>query len=440
MAITAAGVGSGLDIASIVNQLVSAERAPVQSRISAARAKVNTQISALGALKGALSNLKSKLSALGPGKQLEAVAATSSSSETFTAVAGKGAAAGSYDVEVVALAKAHKLVSQAYSGGANTVLGNGTVEISVGGQAFTVTLSDGHNTLGSLRDAINASQDNTGVTATLINDQDGARLLLTAKKTGTDNQIVLNTALFTMSEQQAAANAQVRIEGYDVYSQSNTVTGAVDGVTLTLYRPSDGQTGTLTIARDSGAGKSAIEDFVKAYNAVVSVVVSQTRYDAEAKKASTFTGDAAVRGVMQTLRGIAGGAAESGELTTLAELGIKTKTDGTLEIDSSRLTDVLSAKANAVTALFSGDGGIATRLSAAIDQLVKPGGTLDAKSNSLNANLKDLSVQQEALDRRIDGLQERYQKQFAGLDSLLGQMNATSSYLSQQLSSLSKLR
>ncbi|MFA5940111.1 MAG: flagellar filament capping protein FliD [Sinimarinibacterium sp.] len=439
MAISAAGVGSGLDIAGMVSQLVSAERAPVAQRISAARSTLNTQLSALGALKGALSSLQAKAELLTGGGKLDALKMTSSLPEVFTATAGSDAAAGSYEVEVVELAKAHKLASGAYAGGSGTVLGNGSVEISVGGGAFTVTLSDGNNTLAALRDAINAAEDNTGVSATLVNEAGGTRLLLTSDDSGTESQLVVTTGLLSFTEKQAATDAHIRVEGYDIYSQSNTVTDAVDGVTFNLLKASPGDIGTLSLTRDVEAGKAAIEDFAKAYSTVVSLIGVQTRYDADNKRAATFTGDAGVRGVMQTLRSIVGGSAAGGALSVLSEIGITTKADGTLIVDSSKLTEALEADPRAVETLFAGADGFATRLTATIEQMLGDSGQLDAKTDSANARLKDLTQQEDALARRMESLEARYTRQFTALDSLIAQMNATSSYLTQQLSALSNM-
>lgn len=439
MAISAAGVGSGLDIAGMVSQLVSAERAPVAQRISTARSTLNTQLSALGALKGALSSLQAKAELLAGGGKLDALKVVSSLSEVFTATAGAGAAAGSYQVEVVDLARAHKLVSGTYAGGSDTVLGNGNVQISVGGQAFTVTLSDGNNTLAALRDAINGAEDNTGVSATLVNEQNGTRLLLTSDESGTESQIGVTTGLLSFTAKQAASNAHIRVEGYDIYSQSNTVSGAIDGVTFTLLKASPGSVGTLSLTRDVDAGKAAIEDFAKSYSTVISLINLQTKYDADSKKAATFTGDAGIRGVLQALRSIVGGTAEGGALSALSEIGITSTTEGTLSVDGSKLQGALEADPRAVETLFGGANGFATRLTDSIERMLGDGGQLDGKTDTVNARLQDLTRQETALDRRMESLEARYMRQFTALDSLIAQMNATSSYLTQQLSALSNM-
>lgn len=434
--ISSLGVGSGLDIASLVSQLVAAERAPAQNRISTSQSQINVQLSAIGTFKGALSDVRSKLEALQTGA-LATLKASSTKPETFTASASGSAVAGEYGIEVVTLARAHKLVSGAHADGAGTVLANGDVGISVGGESFTVTLGDGNNTLADLQRMINAATDNTGVTATLVNEVGGTRLLLTSTTTGTDRQISVSGMAF--SEQQAATDAHLRIEGFDHYSGSNTVTDAIDGVTLKLVAAEPGVSHTLGVAYDADAASKAITAFVNSYNAAVNTISSLTRYDADKRQASALSGDSTVRGAMQALRGVFGEGNDGGALRFLSDIGIATQTDGTLKLDATALGDALAADRGAVAALLAGEGGYAERLTAVLDGIVGDDGQVTARTDSLQTRLKDLGRQQDALDLRMERVETRYRTQFTALDTLIAQMNSTSSYLTQQLASLANL-
>jgi flagellar hook-associated protein 2 len=436
--ISSLGVGSGLDIASLVSQLVAAERAPAQGRISTAQSRANLQLSAIGTFKGALSDVKAKLEALQTGA-LATLKAQSTKPEAFTASTSANAAAGSYDVEVVALAQSHKLASAAYADGAGSVLGNGDVEISVGGEAFTVTLTDGANTLADLLRMINEAAGNTGVTATLVNETGGTRLLLTSTQTGSTQQISVNGAGLSFTERQAASDAHVRIEGYDHYSASNTVSDAIDGVTLKLVAAEPGTTLQLNVAYDADAASKAITAFVNSYNAAINVINSLTRYDADKRQASPLTGDITVRGAMQSLRSIMAGGTESGSLRFLSDLGITTQTDGSLKLDSTRLTAALDSDRAGVAAMFKGDNSLAARMVGVIDGIVGDNGQVEARTDSLQARLKDLARQQEQLDVRMERVETRYRSQFTSLDTLIAQMNTTSSFLTQQLANLANL-
>jgi flagellar hook-associated protein 2 len=436
--ISSLGVGSGLDIATLVSQLVAAERAPAQSRISSAQTRANLQLSAIGTFKGALSDIKAKLEALNSGA-LATLKAQSGKPETFTASAATGAVAGSYDIEVLALAQSHKIASQAFVDGAASVLGNGDVEIGVGGASFTVTLSDGANTLADLRRMINDAADNSGVTATLVNESGGTRLLLTSTQTGAAQQISVSGGGLNFVERQSASDAHVRVEGYDRYAASNTIDDAIDGVTLKLVAAEPGATHALNIGYDAEAASKAITAFVNSYNAAMNVINSLTRYDADKRQASALTGDVTVRGATQSLRTILANGNDTGSLRFLSELGIATQTDGSLKLDSAKLTAALDGDRAGVAALFAGDNSLAGRLIATIDGVVGDDGQVEARTDSLQARLKDLSRQQDQLDLRMARVETRYRSQFTSLDTLIAQMNTTSSFLTQQLANLANL-
>jgi flagellar hook-associated protein 2 len=435
--ITSSGAVSGLDVASLVAQLVAAERAPADTRLTKAQSLAQTRISALGSLKSALASLQTAAQALKGGGAIAIPAVSSSQDTLFTATATAAAARGSFSVEVVALAQSSKLVSGAYTN-ADTSLGNGTVDITMGSKTFTVTLADGANSLGALRTAINNASDNPGVTATLVTESGGTHLLLTGNQTGAANGVSLSSSLLALTQTQAAGDAHVRVEGYDVYSASNQVSGAIGGVTLNLLKAEVGTTGTLTLSADNSAASKAIQEFVTRYNATVTTINALTRYDVDKKQAATLTGDGAAREAMASLRSVIGGTvAGAGSYAYLSQLGIKTGSDGTLSVDSAKLAEALAKDSAGVAKLFGGDNGFATRLDATIEGLIADNGRIDAQTDGLNARLKDIGHQRDALELRMTQVQARLLKQFTALDSLLTRMRTTSDFLTQQLSALS---
>jgi flagellar hook-associated protein 2 len=439
--ISSAGIGSGLDVSSLVSQLVAAERAPTANRLSTAQSKLNVQLSALGSFKGTLSGLQGKLSALMSGGSLGSVAATSSNEDVFTVTASDSASIGNYDIEVVSLAKASKQISGVYVDGADTVLGNGDVTIGVGADSFTVSLGDGANTLADLRNAINDAADNTGVTATLINESGGTRLLLTAKDTGVDHTVSVSSSLLGFTEKQAPQDAHLRVEGYDVYSASNTVTDAIDGVSITLLAEDPGNTASLKVSADTAAASDAIQSFVKSYNDTLTVIKALTKYDPDTGTAGSLNGDSTVRGAASQMRNIIGSiVSDAGSFSHLSQLGISIQTDGTLEVDDSKLSAALTTDRAAVERLFGGDNGIATRLDTALEGLIGDDGIIESRTESINSRLEDISDQTDALDRRMESVQARYLAQFTALDTLISQLTTTSDYLSQQLDSIAALR
>lgn len=443
MAISSSGIGSGLDVQSLVAQLVAAERAPVQNRLDLREIKTQSTLSALGVFKSALSNFQTALNALtGTGSSLGKLTTSSSKPELFTATTSTGAVAGSFGIEVMQLAVAGKIATSAYAS-ADSVVGSGTVTLSTGADSFTVTLTDGDNTLADLRDKINAASDNTGVSAAILNESGGARLILTSRETGVSNAVSLSSAaalgggsFINTSVINTALDALVEIDGFAYTSASNTIDEAVDGVRIQLLKAEVGTVGTLSLAQDSAASVTAVESLVKSYNALVGVVAQQTRFDPATKSAGPLIGDPAVRASMQQIRGLLGAASDSGAYRTLADLGIKTAKDGTLSLDSSKLSAALQADPTAVKNLFTGTEGVGARLKPVLEGMLGNGGRLEAGTDSLKARLEDIATRREALDVRMAAVERRYRAQFTALDTLLGQMQTTSAYLTQQLENL----
>ncbi|NKF21772.1 flagellar filament capping protein FliD [Solimonas marina] len=430
---TNAGVGSGLDLETLITNLVSAERSPTETRLTTKQSTLTTQLSAVGTFKATLANVQSKLAALQSGGTLATLTATSSDESIFTATASSSATRGSYDVEVVNLARANKQASSAFAS-SSTSLGAGDVQISVGSSAFTVTLDSSANTLTDLKNAINDSSNNTGVTATIINESGGARLLLTSNDTGTDHQISVNSSLISFTETQAAQDAHIRVDGYDVYSGSNTVDDAIDGVSINLQKAQAGTTETLNLALDNSSAKSAIQTFVTAYNAAMTTMAALTKYDPDSNTAAALNGDAMVRGAQSTLRNLVGGSfSGAGTYQYLSQLGITTETDGTLTIDDDKLSTALDADSGSVQKLFGGDDGLAAQLDTAIGRLVDDGGLVEARQDALQSRLDDISDQFDQLDTRMTSVEARYRAQFTALDTLISSMQTTSDFLTTQL-------
>jgi len=434
--ISSAGIGSGLDVNSLVTQLIAAEKQPAQQRLAAVESKAQVRLSALGSYRAALANLQSAAAALKTGGALSALSATSSDTSLFSASAS-GAASGSYGVEVVSLARANKFASGTYAS-ASTVLAAGDVTLAVGGESFTVSLS-GSDTLADLRDAINAASDNKGVTATIVNETNGSRLLLTAKQTGLDNAVSVTASPVSFTETQPALDAHVRVDGYDAYSAVNSISGVIDGVTLNLIKAAPGTTATLDVGVDAKSAADAVQKFVGAYNALIVTANSLSKYNTATNTAAALTGDVTVRSASQQLRSILSSAITGGGgLTQLSQLGITTATDGSLTLDSAKLTEALGDDFSAVQKVFSGSDGYATQLDTLLDGYLDTGGRIEAATKNEQARIDDIGEQKEALDRRMSMAEARYRAQFTALDTLMSQLQTTSEFLTNQLAALNR--
>ena len=462
MAITSTGIGSGIDVGGIVSQLVAAEGQPARNRLDRREAQTQATISALGGLKSSLNEFQSALGGLKDLDAFQARKATSGDSSIFTATADETASAGSYQIEVAQLAKGEKQAS-GYFASADATVGTGTLTFDVGGNSFDITVDSSNNTLAGIRDAINASPDNSGVTATTVNVDDPnnpgstvSRLILTADDPGKANTVTisavdddgtnadaaglsqLSTASGELETLEAAQDAIIRIDGQNVTRSSNSISDAIDGVTLELKKSDLGSTNSLDVALNTGAVKSKVESFIKAYNGLVQTTNQLSSYDPETGRAGALQGDATLRTISNQIRREMSDTVDgiNGVFDNLATIGVETQRDGTLSLDSAQLDEAMDADFDAIGQMFASEDGYATRLDALVDNYVGFNGILDSRTESLNNRIDDINDQREDLSRRLSSLESRLLAEFNAMDQVVGQLNSTGSYLSQQLSNL----
>jgi flagellar hook-associated protein 2 len=454
--ISSLGVGSGMDINSLVSQLVAAERAPKDSRLTREDAKLTAEFSALATLKGALAGLQSASRSLRDAESFALSRTVVSDEEFFTASGTGEAVPGSYDIRVEQLATAARLGSGVYPGGAGSVVGTGTLTIAVGTQSFDVVLTEDTDTLAQIRDEINSAAGNTVVRATLIGDASGSYLSLASLASGADQDITVSVTGATAGLQTlandlndfdadvdvAAQDAIVHVSGYEIHGATNSISGAIDGVTLNLKKVTAGtDTVSLAVQRDDAAIQKKAENFVAAFNAVAQQVKSLGRYDAATKTAGTLLGDSLLRGIDTQLRRMLSEpvAGTTGSYRTLTSLGIELTANGTLQLDAAKFKAALAADPDAAGRVFSSESGVAVRMSTFLDERLASSGEFAARDERLSTQRRRLEQDREALDARMLVLQQRYLKQFTAMDTMLAQLQSTSSYLTQQLEGLANL-
>lgn len=436
--ISFSGLGSGLDINSLVQQLVAAERAPTERQINVAGTAANAKLSAVGTISSSLGNLQTALEALSRSADTPAYTATAATGAGFTATAGSTASPGSYSVEVVSLAQRQKLASAGFS--ADATFGAGSLSITYGSDSIEVAVAAG-STLAQVAATVNQTAGDKGVTAAVVTADDGQHLVFNAVDAGTAGALAISassgleafaTGAGGMDAVVAATDAVVRVDGFERTASSNSIGDLIPGVTLNLTQATAGSTYTLTVAEDGSGLKTNLQAFVAAYNAANAVLRSASAYNAETRTASALTGDAMVRGLQQQLRSTIG--ANAGEFRTL---GISIAVDGTLNLDAARFDAARAADPALAAGVFGEEGSLSGRLASLLDsQLDSDTGTLSLRSDSLNDQIDGLSGQLDALDRRMAAVEARYLAQFTAMDSLVAQMQSTSSFLGQQLASL----
>lgn len=450
--ITSLGVGSGLDLSSLVSGLMAAEKAPLTA-LQSKQTKVESRISALGTLKSVLSALQTSASALIPGTGQTASAkfstfAVKSGDDTIaTATAGSGAAAASYSLSNITLASAEQLRKSETALGIPASGSNGTLSIKVGsGDSVDVSIAPGAS-LSDIAKAINNSE--AKLTASVINDGTNKHLVLTAEETGVANTISLTgsvgwegfnirpttapTNTNSWVSQQSAASASVDINGLTITSTTNSLTDAVSGVTINLLKASSSGT-SLKVTQDTTTSiTSALNSFVTAYNTAASSMKTQGAYNAATKVAGSLQGDATLRSAQSQVSNLLTTRYGTGDLQTLSDIGIALQKDGTLKLDATKLNKALTTNASAVSELVANVGsGFKTGLGNLIDST----GAITSATESANRLVKELKNRQQAMQLRLDNIQARYVKQFSSLDTLIAGMNQTSASLTSLLSNL----
>lgn len=447
MAISAAGLGSGLDIESIISGIMAVERRPLQL-IEQRQSDIQTKISAYGSLKSSISKFQDALNDLKSINSFQVFSTKSTDDSVFSASANSTAVEGVYEIGFLnsnpahQKALSHKIDSTGFADSSTATGVVGTMEIDVGGNSFTIDVDATNDTLSGIRDAINQSADNDNlVTATVINVDDGlggteSRLLITSKETGTDNTISLtdisgniSTGL-SLTSSQAAQNAVFTLDGYTVTSQSNTVKNAIQGVTINLEEKSDTNQ-TLTISYDEESVKESVQKFVDSYNDLANQLKSLRQ--------TQLSGDNTLVSIESRIRSILNTAPSglTGNYNYLSEIGIKTNKSGELSLDETELTNALDLDYSGVAELFANnDQGYVFRLEALTDDLLANEGIVKIRTDTLDDQKDSLEDRKFSVEYRLDLVEQRFRRQFTQLDTLLSSLSATGNYLNQQLANL----
>jgi flagellar hook-associated protein 2 len=449
--ITSTGIGSGLNIGAIVSSLTTAYGAAQTSQLTAQQTSLNAQVSAYGTFNSALETLQATLTTLEDPSQLAGFDATVADKTIASASTTTGAAAGQYSLEVQNLATSATLTSQPVSSSTATV-GTGTLNIEVGSASTSISINSSNNTLSDIAAAINSAPNNPGVTASIISAADGARLVLTGTSTGQANAITVTQSggdgglsslvydpadnVTNLTQTQAALDANFSINGFAATSASNVVTGALTGVTLNLAGVSAANTPTtLTIAPDTSAAQSSIGTFVTAVNGVLSSIQSLTGYNAATQTAGPLNGNATLEAFQNQLENILDtvNSGNSGGVTSLADLGITADANtGTLDSDTTTLSNALSGSLSSVGSLLGGTNGIATQINNLINGYTQPGGLLPTITQGLQSSLKNVASQQTALTAQLAIYSATLTTQYNAMDAAVAALKETQTYLTAE--------
>lgn len=443
---TITGVGSGFDTIGIVKALVDAEKAPKQSQITAQQKDTTIQLSAVGTVKASLETYRTAIAKLNSVSSFNGLTASSNDEKISKVTIDDKASSGKYALNVTQLATASKITSKVFEGGASASVNSSeqdqTLTISQSGDSYDVKIPAGA-TMQQTRDAINTQLQSKGISANVLTDANGSRLVIGSQTTGkgTDITISGDSELATGYDAgKAPVNAEYTIDDIAMESSSNKITSAISGVTLELL---DTKASTITVASNTDTLKTSVQSFVTAYNALLTSINTQTKVtatgDAATTTAGALTGDASMRQLVNGLRGELLQNSGTSSVGNLSQMGISTdQKTGLLTLDDTKWKAAVATPNGAIeiAKVFTGDTGLITRMTKATETYVGSSGLLAARATDLNTKLTALTTQQAALDRRMESMKTTLTAKYTAMDGLIAKINASSSSIMTTLNSL----
>ncbi|MDY7581426.1 flagellar filament capping protein FliD [Pseudomonas sp. CCI3.1] len=443
---TITGVGSGFDTIGIVKALVDAEKAPKQSQITAQQKDTTIQLSAVGTVKASLETYRTAIAKLNSVSSFNGLTASSNDEKISKVTIDDKASSGKYALNVTQLATASKITSKVFEGGASASVNSSeqdqTLTISQSGDSYDVKIQAGA-TLQQTREAINTQLQSKGISANVLTDANGSRLVIGSQTTGkgTDITVSGDSELATGYDAgKAPVNAEYTIDDIVMESSSNKITSAISGVTLELL---DTKASTITVASNTDTLKTSVQSFVTAYNALLTSINTQTKVtatgDAATTTAGALTGDASMRQLVNGLRGELLQNSGTSSVGNLSQMGISTdQKTGLLTLDDTKWKAAVATPNGAIeiAKVFTGDTGLITRMTKATESYVGSSGLLAARATDLNTKLTTLTTQQADLDRRMESMKSTLTAKYTAMDGLIAKINASSSSIMTTLNSL----
>lgn len=455
--ITSAGAASGIDLESIISASLSAKRTTFEAKIAKREAAAETTVSGLSQLKSALSTFKDTLDALaedGAFNQKSVTIKQDSDDPVFEVETSDDTSNGIYNIKVESLATGSRYESSSSAfTSSNQILATqtGKLTLSAGDTTFDVDVKAG-DTLANIRDRINKSSSNFGVSVNIVNSSSGSKLVIESTKTGTGNDLtisasnselaVFNTSGSVLSSIQTAADAVAYIDGTKVTSDTNTFKDAIQDLSFTALRTSDtDDTGALksnklTIETDDDAMKAQVNKFIAGYNVLLGSLTSLGKRSTisggvNQEDGGALEGDSYVRSIQNYLFNSMSSESKNATIySSIFSMGVKMDDDGYLSLDSDVFDEVLESNPDQISALFGGDTGLAATISGEFKNYIQTGGTIADRQDDLNSTLSDISQQKIDFEAQMTTYETNLRAKYASLDTLLAKMNSSASALS----------
>ncbi|QCY13944.1 flagellar filament capping protein FliD [Pseudomonas sp. MPC6] len=451
---TVSGIGSNIDTQAIVKSLVDAEKAPKQAQINTQTLKATTSLSSIGKIQAALDAFRGALTTMSTGSSFTGLTGSSTDEKVATMTAGNGASTGTFRLVVSQLASASKLSTRNFTGGASSVVNASanptTLTITQSGKNYDLSVPPGA-TLQQVRDSINTQFSTAGLSANILSDSTGSRLVLTSTNGGVGSDLTMSgdSGINTGSTVvEVPKNAKYTIDGIAMESRTNTIAEAVSGVSIKLISVSPTAAGatdptatTIAVSTNNAVMKSGVKGFVDTYNALMKAISAETKVTMNADgtpTAGALTGDASMRTLMSSIRNELNAMSGTGTLKSLAQFGVSTdSTTGLLTLDDKKWDKAMTTNSADIGSIFNGKTGLLARLTTATEGYAKAStGTLAERTKSLSDSLNDLKKQQDSLDERMTLLQSSLSAKYNAMDSLVAKLRAQSDSIMTTLNAL----
>ena len=456
-AISSPGIGSGIDVSGIVSKLVALERQPLQQLRSQASA-FQTQLSLMGTIQSQVSVLQDAATRLAGSSAWSGVTATSSNPAAVAVSVAPGTAATSLSIEVQQLARAQSGATAVLAPGAS--LGAGTLHIQLGswsGSNFTpgsptvvdIAVIPGQDSLSAIASQINDA--GAGVTATVLRDASGERLLLRSRETGeaagfqltvtdddgSDGHDFTALALAPPSVGQTGQNARATLNGVSITSTSNRLSDTIAGLSLQLAQVTSAPVEVVVTPDLADVGKN-IQALVDAYNALNNTIATGTRYDDTTKTAGPLQGDKTALGLQTALRALLRSASTGSPFARLSDIGVEFTKGGALGVNAEKLGQALKDLAGLKVLFTANNGnalsnGFGLKVKSFATGLLATEGLVTSRASAIKGALVRNSSDQERVHDRAARVETRLYASYNAMDAKLGKLNALNSYVTQQI-------
>ncbi|WP_312935383.1 flagellar filament capping protein FliD [Pseudomonas sp.] len=453
---TVSGIGSNIDTQAIVTSLVNAQKAPKQAQINTQTLKATTTLSSLGKVQAALDAFRGAMENMATNNAFSGLSVKSADEKVATVKAGNGAANGAFNLTVDKLATASKVSTQVYPDGASTVVNKTgsatTLSITQSGKNYDLSVPAGA-TLQQVRDSINSTFGTSGLSANVLTDANGSRLVVTSTKMGVGSDITLggNSGIDTgYSVISPPSNAEYMLDGIKMTSKSNEISDAVSGLSITLVGVSamnssgnERSPTLLSLTTNASTLKSGVQGFVDTYNALMTAINAETKVTTGTDGnpvAGALTGDASMRALVTSIRNEMSQLSGNGAFKSLAQFGVTTSQDGgLLSLDDKKWTAAVATNIADLPSIFTGKTGLLARMQSATEDFAKATtGTFAQRTKTLTDNLNKLKTEQTTLDDRMTALTKTLQDKYNAMDTLVAQLRAQSDSVMTTLNALNK--